>query len=52
MRARRVKRSSDGTTSPEELNLRYIKGVKPLHFPGADLKWNLERMTFEASQAL
>jgi hypothetical protein len=38
---------SGETATPEELNARRIKGVKPLFLPSATLKRNLERITFE-----
>jgi hypothetical protein len=38
---------SDGTATPEELNARHVKGVKLLFLPSADLKRNLEGLTFE-----
>jgi hypothetical protein len=43
----RVSVTSDGTATPEELNARHVKGVKLLFLPGADLKRNLEGLTFE-----
>jgi predicted histone-like DNA-binding protein len=43
----RVSVSSEGTATPEELNARHIKGVKLLFLPSADLKRNLEGITFE-----
>jgi nucleoid DNA-binding protein len=43
----RVSVTSDGTTTPEELNARHVKGVKLLFLPGAGLKRNLEGLTFE-----
>jgi nucleoid DNA-binding protein len=43
----RVSVSGEGTATPEELNARYIKGVKLLFLPSADLKRNLEGITFE-----
>jgi hypothetical protein len=43
----RVPAVSDGTATPEELNARHVKGVKLLFLPNADLKRNLEGLTFE-----
>jgi nucleoid DNA-binding protein len=43
----RVSVSSDVVTTPEELNARHIKGVKLLFLPSADLKRNLEGISFE-----
>jgi hypothetical protein len=43
----RVPAVSDGTATSEELNARHLKGVKPLFLPSADLKRNLEGLTFE-----
>jgi predicted histone-like DNA-binding protein len=43
----RVSVSSEGTATPEELNARHVKGVKLLFLPSADLKRNLEGLTFE-----
>jgi predicted histone-like DNA-binding protein len=43
----RVSVTSDGTATPEELNARHVKGVKLLFLPSADLKRNLEGLTFE-----
>ncbi|MDR1326046.1 MAG: hypothetical protein LBK00_08430 [Treponema sp.] len=43
----RISVTSDGTATPEELNARNVKGVKLLFLPSADLKRNLEGITFE-----
>jgi predicted histone-like DNA-binding protein len=43
----RVSVSSEGADRPEELNARRVKGVKLLFLPSADLKRNLEGITFE-----
>jgi nucleoid DNA-binding protein len=43
----RVSVTGDGTAMPEELNARHVKGVKLLFLPSADLKRNLEGLTFE-----
>jgi predicted histone-like DNA-binding protein len=43
----RVSVTSDGTATAEELNARHVKGVKLLFLPSADLKRNLEGITFE-----
>jgi predicted histone-like DNA-binding protein len=43
----RISVTSEGTATPEELNARHIKGVKLLFLPSADLKRNLEGITFE-----
>ena len=43
----RISVSSEGTATPEELNSRHIKGVKLLFLPSADLKRNLEGISFE-----
>jgi predicted histone-like DNA-binding protein len=43
----RVSVSSEGTATPEELGVRHIKGVKLLFLPSANLKHNLEDITFE-----
>jgi hypothetical protein len=43
----RISVSSEGMAMPEELNVRHIKGVKPLFLPSADLKRNLESISFE-----
>jgi nucleoid DNA-binding protein len=43
----RVSITSDGTTTPEELNTRHVKGVKLLFLLSGDLKRNLEGLTFE-----
>ncbi|MDR1218539.1 MAG: HU family DNA-binding protein [Treponema sp.] len=45
----RISVTSDGTATPEELNARHVKGVKLLFLPSADLKRNLEGITFEVS---
>jgi hypothetical protein len=39
--------SGEGTATPEELNARHIKGIKLLFLPSADLKRNLEGISFE-----
>jgi predicted histone-like DNA-binding protein len=43
----RISVTSEGTATPEELNARHVKGVKLLFLPSADLKRNLEGITFE-----
>jgi predicted histone-like DNA-binding protein len=43
----RISVSSEGAATPEELNARHIKGVKLLFLPSADLKRNLEGISFE-----
>jgi hypothetical protein len=43
----RISVSSEGVTTPEELNARHVKGIKLLFLPSADLKRNLEGITFE-----
>jgi predicted histone-like DNA-binding protein len=43
----RISVSSEGTETPEELNARHVRGVKLLFLPSADLKRNLEGISFE-----
>jgi predicted histone-like DNA-binding protein len=43
----RISVASEGAATPEELNARRVKGVKLLFLPSADLKRNLEGITFE-----
>jgi hypothetical protein len=45
--ALRISVASDGTATAEELNAHHVKGVKLLFLPSADLKRNLEGITFE-----
>jgi predicted histone-like DNA-binding protein len=46
----RISVSSEGTAAPEELNARHVKGVKLVFLPSADLKRNLEGITFEVPE--
>jgi predicted histone-like DNA-binding protein len=41
--------SSEGAAAREELNARHVKGVKLRFLPSADLKRDLEGITFEAT---
>lgn len=43
----RVSVSSEGTTTPEELNARHVKGVKLVFLPSTGLKRSLEDISFE-----
>jgi hypothetical protein len=43
----RISVSSEGTSTPEELNAQHVRGVKLLFLPSADLKRNLEGISFE-----
>ncbi|MDR1326197.1 MAG: HU family DNA-binding protein [Treponema sp.] len=43
----RISVSSEGTATPEELNTQHVKGVKLLFLSSANLKRNLQDITFE-----
>jgi predicted histone-like DNA-binding protein len=43
----RMSVSSEGMVNAEELNARHVKGVKLLFLPSAELKRNLEGISFE-----
>jgi predicted histone-like DNA-binding protein len=43
----RVSVASEGTTTPEELNVRHVKGFKLLFLPSVDLKRSLDGITFD-----
>ncbi|MDR0599555.1 MAG: HU family DNA-binding protein [Treponema sp.] len=46
----RVSVTSDGTTTPDELNAHHIKGVKLVFLPSVDLKRSLDDISFEITQ--
>jgi predicted histone-like DNA-binding protein len=48
----RISVTSNGTTTPEELNARHVKGIKLLFLPSTDLKRSLEGITFEVPSDL
>ncbi|GHU30765.1 hypothetical protein FACS1894172_04550 [Spirochaetia bacterium] len=46
----RVTVSSDGTATPDELDVHHVKGVKLVFLPSVELKYNLDDISFEIVQ--